>query len=168
MEANLGETSNLLADPSNTIGNRLQAVHDSKEEAVCDFHQHRETGGDDSNNVGVGLSDFWWHTSRQVGLGLSSLFLDLLDHLLVHLKTGKGLSVSTQVDQNLGVTTNLERIDFKVEILVLDETVDSVGKYAFEITLAWASAGICGHHTRYRGVCAQERAEFSRCFELGG
>lgn len=51
---------------------------------------------------------------------------------------------------------------------MLYETVNSLSEHALEIALTWASAGICCHHTRYRGIGAEKGTKFGGRFKLGG
>jgi hypothetical protein len=60
----------------------------------------------------------------------------------------------------------LEGIDFKIEISVFDETIDTVGQDTLEIALPGPSPGICGHHSRYRSVGAKKGTELRRGLEL--
>ena len=62
---------------------------------------------------------------------------------------------------------NLDGINFKIEILVLNQTIDTLRKNTLKIALAWATTGICCHHTRDRGIGTKERSKFGGGLELG-
>lgn len=62
----------------------------------------------------------------------------------------------------------LDGINFKVQILVFDETIDSLCQNALQVTLARSAAGICGHHSRNRCICPKERSELCGGFKLSG
>jgi len=42
--------------------------------------------------------------------------------------------------------TYLQRIDFEVQVLVLDQAVDSVGEDRFEVRLPRTTTSVGGHH----------------------
>ena len=51
---------------------------------------------------------------------------------------------------------------------MFDETVDSFGEDALEITLTRSTSSVGSHHARDGSIGAKERSEFGRRFELGG
>lgn len=60
----------------------------------------------------------------------------------------------------------LHGIDFKVEILVLDKTVDALSQNTLEIALTRASAGVCRHHAGDRSIRPQKGTQLGSSLEL--
>ena len=64
------------------------------------------------------------------------------------------------------MSTNLERIDLQIEVLVLDQAVDSLSEDALEVTLTGPAASVSGHHPRYGCVGSEEGSELGGSLEL--
>lgn len=73
------------------------------------------------------------------------VFLDLVDHLLI----------------------DFERVNFQVQLLVFNKTVDSLGQHRLEVALTGSTACIRGHHTGDRCVRAEQRTKLGSGLELG-
>jgi hypothetical protein len=84
--AHLGQTPDLLADPSNSIRDGLQAINDCHQKAVCNLHKHCETRGDNSLDIGVSRSCVRCNAPRKMIGKSAGVFFDLVDHLLVNLR----------------------------------------------------------------------------------
>jgi hypothetical protein len=85
-ETHSRQAPNLLADPSDPIRHRLQRLDDRQQEAIRDLHQHRQSRLDDRLDILVGGGDFRGNASREIFGHDASVFFDLIDHLLVHLR----------------------------------------------------------------------------------
>lgn len=134
----------MLANPTDTVRDLLNGLEDGVEERVGNLHDHAQTRCDDGLDIWVGSGSLWGHTAGQVWRQGSCVFFNLVDHLLV----------------------DLEGVDFEVELLVLDQTVDALGQDGFEIALTGATAGVGGHHARDGGVGTEQRAKLCCGFEL--
>ncbi len=82
----------------------------------------------------------------QVGRQGARVVLDLLAHALV----------------------DLERVDFEIELVELDQAVDAVGEDSLEEALAGPSPRVRGHHARHGRVGAQQGRVVGRVVELVG
>lgn len=80
------QTTDLFANPSNTVRYTFHTFDNSYKKAIRYLHEHRETGGDDGLNIQILGCDFWRNPTREVRRKGSSLFLDLVDHLFIHLQ----------------------------------------------------------------------------------
>lgn len=95
-------------------------------------------------HVVVGGSNLRGNAARKVFRKGAILFFDLYDHLFI----------------------DLDGVNLKIEILVLDETVYTLGKNALQIALTRAPPCIRRHHPRDGCVGAEEGTELCRGLEL--
>ena len=125
----------MLAYPSDAVWCLFETFDDGGEEVVGNLHEHVDSWCDDVLYRLV-LGGLLSGDSLGQVWGEGSLNLQLGNHLLVH----------------------LERVNLQVEILELDERVDTVLQDHIEVALTRSSPCICSHHSRYGRVGAQQRA----------
>jgi len=142
----LGKTANLLTDPSDTVWHLVERLDDCIQEQIGNLHQHAQARQDDCLNILVCSGRLWRDTARQLWWQGSCIFLNLIDHLLIHFKG----------------------IHLQIEILVLNQIVDSFRQHCLQIALTGSSARVRCHHSRNWRISAQKRAEFGGALELCG
>ena len=64
------------------------------------------------------------------------------------------------------MTTCLHRVDLQVQVLVFDETVNTLSEDALQVALARATPGVSCHHSGDGGIRSQQGTELGGGFEL--
>ena len=65
-------------------------------------------------------------------------------------------------------SAHLDWVNFQVEILVFNQTVDPFGKNALQVTLTGATTGVSRHHARNRSISTKKGPKFGGSLELRG